>query len=119
MDATGFDRGQALRHQRELLEAEAQRLEHIISASCMLRSRIAEVYRSGVSADSAAAMDAVEAHRQQINERFYPCSHAMQVQLGEGYVLDPRFTETYERIEPGLALWVRDAIRANAERAGS
>ena len=79
--------------------------------------RIAEVFRSGAAADDPAAMDAVEAHRRQISERFYPCSHAMQVELADGYVQDPRFTATYEAIEPGLTVWVRDAVHANAARA--
>jgi MerR family transcriptional regulator, thiopeptide resistance regulator len=81
--------------------------------------RIAAVYRSGGLPDSDVAMDAVEAHRLQIDERFYDCSRETQVQLGEMYVQDPRFSATYEAIEPGLTVWVRDAIRANAVRAGS
>jgi MerR family transcriptional regulator, thiopeptide resistance regulator len=93
--------------------------EELKAESEAIMLRIAEVYRSGAPADSGAAMDAVEAHRIQITERFYDCSHEMQVQLGEGYVQDPRFAATYESIEPGLAVWVRDAIRANAERAAS
>lgn len=182
LDRPDFDRGEALRTQRELLVAQTQRLEHMIAAveraiaaheegetmtdetmfevfgeqqrelqveaerrwgdtdayresrrrivgytrqdyeelkaeSEAIMRRIAEVYRSGATADSDAAMDAVEAHRLQITERFYDCSHEMQVQLGESYVQDPRFTATYEAIEPGLTVWVRDAIRANAERA--
>ncbi|MFW5933616.1 MAG: TipAS antibiotic-recognition domain-containing protein, partial [Actinomycetota bacterium] len=84
-----------------------------------IMQRIAEVYRSGAPAGSEPAMDAVEAHRLQISERFYECSHQMQLQLGEGYVQDPRFAATYEAIEPGLAIWVRDAIHANAERASA
>jgi hypothetical protein len=32
------------------------------------------------------------------------------------YVLDPRFTTTYDDQEPGLAKYVRDAIHANADR---
>jgi MerR family transcriptional regulator, thiopeptide resistance regulator len=83
-----------------------------------IMDRIAGVYRSGARADSEPAMRAVEAHRRQISERFYDCSHQMQVHLGEMYVTDPRFTATYEAIEEGLAVWVRDAIRANAARAG-
>lgn len=81
--------------------------------------RIAEVYRSDAAPDSEAAMDAVDAHRRQISERFYECSHEMQVALGEMYVADARFTATYERIAPGLAVWVRDAILANAARASA
>jgi MerR family transcriptional regulator, thiopeptide resistance regulator len=93
--------------------------EEIKAESEAIMQRIAEVFRSGAPADSAAAMDAVEAHRLQMSERFYECSHAMQVQLGESYVQDPRFTATYEALESGLTVWVRDAIRANAERATS
>jgi MerR family transcriptional regulator, thiopeptide resistance regulator len=179
-----FDRGEALRTQRELLVSQAQRLNHMITAvdqaiaahargetmtdeemlevfgaqqrelqaeaeqrwgdtdayresrrrtrhysrqeweelkaeSEAIMVSVADAYRSGAPADSVEAMDAVEAHRQQITERFYDCSHEMQVQLGEGYVQDPRFTATYEAIEPGLTVWVRDAIRANADRATS
>ena len=42
----------------------------------------------------------------------------MHVALGEMYVADPRFTRTYEEIAAGLAGYVRDAIAANAARAG-
>ncbi len=128
LDADDFDRGRALRHQRDMLGAEAQRLGHVIRAvdraiaaheegEELSEDVMFEVFRSGAPADTEAAMDAVEAHRVQISERFYPCSHAMQVQLAEGYVTDPRFTATYQAIEPGLAVWVRDAVRANAQRA--
>ncbi len=184
LDAPDFDRGAALRQQRELLTEEVVRHERMIAAidaaleaheggttmsdetlfevfgdelrewqaeaedrwsetdayrasrrrtadhtaedwqelkeeSEAIMDRIAEVYRSGLAADTAEAMDAVEAHRRQISERFYECSHAMQVELGEMYVQDPRFTATYEAIEMGLATWVRDAIRANAARAAA
>jgi DNA-binding transcriptional MerR regulator len=83
-----------------------------------IMARIAGVFRTGHPADSTEAMDAVEAHREQMSRRFYDCSHEMQVGLGELYVSDPRFTATYEDLAPGLAEWVRDAIRANAARAG-
>lgn len=61
----------------------------------------------------------MEAHRRQISERFYDCSHEMHVALGDMCVQDPRFTATYEAIAPGLTEWVRDAIRANARRAAA
>jgi hypothetical protein len=35
------------------------------------------------------------------------------------YVADPRFAATYEKVEPGLASYVRDAIVANASCAGA
>ena len=93
--------------------------EDIRAESDAIMQRIADVYRSGAAPDSTAAMDAVEAHRLQISERFYECSPAMQVSLGEMYVTDPRFEATYEELAEGLARWVRDAIVANARRLGS
>jgi hypothetical protein len=60
-------------------------------------------------------MEGAEAHRAQIDRRFYPCSYEMQVGLAEMYLADPRFTATYEKIAPGLARYVHDAIKANAD----
>lgn len=104
---------------RRTADYTKQDWEELKAESEAIMRRLGEVYRSGAPADSEAAMDAVEAHRLQITRRFYDCSHEMQVQLGESYVQDPRFAATYDAIEPGLAFWVRDAIRANAERAAS
>jgi hypothetical protein len=61
-------------------------------------------------------MAVAERHRLMINGRFYPCSHEMHMKLGEMYVADPRFTANYEKVHPGLAQYMRDAIRANAAR---
>ena len=73
--------------------------------------------QAGKPADSTGAMDAAEAHRAQIARWFYPCSYEMHVGLAEMYLADPRFTATYEKIAPGLAQYVHDAIRANAARS--
>lgn len=78
-----------------------------------------EAKRSGLAADSVEAMDLVERHREHISRWFYDCSHEMQLGLGEMYVADPRFKKRYEDLEPGLAEFVRDAIRANAARLGA
>jgi hypothetical protein len=56
----------------------------------------------------------VERHRLQIDRWFYPCSMEMQVNLGDMYVTDPRFSATYDRYQPGLARFLRDAIRIRA-----
>ena len=71
---------------------------------------------AGEPATSEAAMDAAEAARRQIDERFYACSPQFHRNLGDMYVADPRFTATYEKIRPGLAQYVRDAVHANADR---
>lgn len=69
---------------------------------------------AGYPSDSDAAKAAAEEHRRQIDKWFYPCSYDMQTGLAEMYVADPRFTQHYESIHPGLAQYVSDAIIANA-----
>jgi MerR family transcriptional regulator, thiopeptide resistance regulator len=81
-----------------------------------LTAALAEAKRAGHSPDSVEAMDAVEAHRRHISRWFYDCPTAMHRGLGDMYVADPRFTATYDDLEPGLAAWVRDAVHANADR---
>jgi DNA-binding transcriptional MerR regulator len=65
----------------------------------------------GATPDSADVQALIERHRLQIDQRFYPCSKEMHANLGDMYVADPRFAATYEKIQPGLARFVRDAIR--------
>jgi MerR family transcriptional regulator, thiopeptide resistance regulator len=72
--------------------------------------------QAGEPATSVAAMDAAEAHRLHIHERFYDISYDFHRGLADMYVADPRFTKTYDDLAPGLAAYVRDAIHANAER---
>jgi len=81
-----------------------------------INGEIASLMDEGVAPDDSRAMDAVERHRLQIDEWFYPCSHQMHTELGKMYVADPRFTATYEKIRPGMAQYMCDAIAANAER---
>jgi DNA-binding transcriptional MerR regulator len=68
---------------------------------------------------SEAAMDAAEAHRRHIADRFYDLDHEFHRGLADLYVSDPRFTKTYDDLEPGLAQYVRDAIHANSDRHGA
>ncbi len=77
---------------------------------------VVDAMHAGLPADSVDAMDGAEAHRRQIDDAFYPCSYEMHCGLAEMYVADPRFTATYEKIAPGLAQYLHDAILANAAR---
>ena len=72
--------------------------------------------RRGEPATSEAAMDAAEQHRRHIADRFYDLDHEFHSGLADMYVSDPRFTKSYEDLEPGLAVYVRDAIHANSDR---
>lgn len=77
---------------------------------------LAALLDEGVSPEDPRAMDLAEEHRLQIDRRFYPCSREMHVGLGEMYVADARFAANYDKVRPGLARYMRDAIVANAAR---
>ncbi len=78
--------------------------------------QVVAAMRASHPADGAGAMDGAEAHRLQINDAFYECSYEIHVGLAEMYLADARFTATYEKIAPGLAQYLHDAIKANAAR---
>jgi hypothetical protein len=58
-----------------------------------------------------------EAHRANISRWFYTCDYAIHRGLADMYVADPRFTANYDKRAAGLAVFVRDAIHANADRS--
>lgn len=70
--------------------------------------------RAGLPPESDDAKAAAELHRLQIDRNFYPCSYEMQSGLAEMYIADSRFTAHYDQRADGLAMYVRDAIIANA-----
>jgi DNA-binding transcriptional MerR regulator len=81
-------------------------------------SRLAAALAAGEPADGEVAMDLAEEARQHIDRWFYDLSHAGHRSLATMYVTDPRFTATYEDVAEGLAVYVRDAVHANAARHG-
>lgn len=82
-----------------------------------LNSDLAEAARAGVDPASPEAAALAERHRASIS-RFYDCTHSMQVLLARMYRQDPRFSETYETLEPGLTRWLEAAVEANARANG-
>jgi DNA-binding transcriptional MerR regulator len=83
-----------------------------------LTQAFADAMDRGTPPGDPAAMDIAERHRLHIDRWFYPCPPRMHAGLGEMYAGDPRFAANYDKVRPGLAVYVRDAIRANAQRAG-
>jgi len=53
----------------------------------------------------------VKRFHEYMSTNFYACSLEMLSGLGDMYVSDPRFTATYDKVKPGLALFIRDAIK--------
>jgi MerR family transcriptional regulator, thiopeptide resistance regulator len=85
-------------------------------ATADLHQRMAAALTSGVPADSEQAMDLAEEHRRQINEWYYDCGYDIHRGLAELYLADQRFARNYDDMVPGLARFVHDAIKANADR---
>lgn len=83
-----------------------------------LNDRFVALMESGAAPESEAAMDLAEEHRQGISRNHYDCDHRLHACIAENYVTDHRFTENIDKAKPGLAAYLRDAIRANAERHG-
>lgn len=94
-------------YSKDDVEAAKQEAENIAA-------RFGELMRSGASADSLDATQLAEEHRLHIDRWWYPCSKSMHVNLGDLYVQDQRFTDYWDKHEPGLAQFVKAAITANA-----
>jgi DNA-binding transcriptional MerR regulator len=109
-DAFAESRRRTSKYRKEDWKRLGQEAEEIAAG-------LAEALRRGLPATSTAAMDLAEKARRHIDRWFYACSHEMHEKLGEMYVADPRFAKHYEDRQPGLAVYVRDAIAANARRA--
>jgi hypothetical protein len=88
------------------LHAEAADIEH----------RLAAAMRAGVPAASAVAADLAEEHRAHLSRWFYDCPPSMHRCLADLYVADDRFAAHFDDAAPGLAGYLADAIRANADR---
>lgn len=69
---------------------------------------------AGHAPDGSVAAELAERHRLHIDQRFYPCSHAMQCGLADMYEADARFRDYYDRHGAGLTGYLVAAIRANA-----
>jgi DNA-binding transcriptional MerR regulator len=81
-----------------------------------ISNAMAAKLEGGVPSNDPAVMDLAERHRQHITRWFYPCPPEMHANLGRMYVADERFAANYESVRAGLAVYVRDAIVANAAR---
>jgi len=78
--------------------------------------RFAVALAAGLPADDPSVTAIAEDHRQHISRSFYACSPEAHVALADLYVADDRFRAHYERVAPGLARYVHDAVHANAAR---
>ncbi len=78
-----------------------------------LNQSMAALMDRGCNPESREALEVIERMRLLIDTWFYPCSREMHANLGEMYVHDERYAVYFEKIRPGMARFVRDAIVAN------
>jgi DNA-binding transcriptional MerR regulator len=76
-------------------------------------AQLAELMQRGCAATDPAVQAAVADHRAHIERWFYPCSRQIHHGLGEMYVADPRFTANLDKVAPGFARFLCDAIAAS------
>jgi DNA-binding transcriptional MerR regulator len=81
-----------------------------------VNQRFVALMEAGEPADSPAAMDAAEEARLWMSRNHFECGYEMHTCLGEMYVSDERYTRNIDKAKPGLAVYMRDAILANAAR---
>jgi DNA-binding transcriptional MerR regulator len=87
--------------------------EAIRRESDAIHARLRDLMVQGAAAADPAVQAAVEDHRQHIDRWFYPCSVEVHRGLGEMYVADPRFAANLDKVAPGFAQFLRDAISAS------
>jgi DNA-binding transcriptional MerR regulator len=78
-----------------------------------LYADIATLMKAGTPVTDAAVQTLVEAHRRHIDRWFYPCSKDMHKGLGAMYVQDARFKANLDKVAPGFAQYLSDAIAAS------
>jgi DNA-binding transcriptional MerR regulator len=88
-------------------------LEEIQREVGAIYGRFVERMNAGALPSDPAVQVVVGEHRAHIDRWFYACSREMHKGLGEMYVADPRFTENIDKIAPGLARFMREAIAAS------
>ncbi|GAY11612.1 transcriptional regulator, MerR family [Pseudonocardia sp. N23] len=104
----------AAESQRRVAGWDADRQRAVMAEGTAVNGRIAELMRSGAAVDDAAVQAAVAEHHAWIRHFWEPDRQAY-IGLGELYVDDPRFSASIDRDAPGLAVYLRDAMRVYAE----
>jgi hypothetical protein len=81
---------------------------------------VAVLFDEGASPEDDRVLALMERHWRSINDNFYSCPLEVFEGLGEMYVADARFAKVYDSVRPGMAVFMRDAMKAwvVAKRAG-
>ncbi|MGE0838305.1 MerR family transcriptional regulator [Pseudonocardia sp.] len=105
----------AARSQRTVAGWDADHRQAVMAEGADVNAQVAELMRAGTPVGDAAVQEAVARHHAWVR-RFWEPDRQAYIGLGELYVDDPRFTASIDRTAPGLAVFLRDAMRVYAER---
>jgi MerR family transcriptional regulator, thiopeptide resistance regulator len=97
----------AAESQRRVRQLSRAQWQAIKDEGAAVTNRMAELMGTPVGAPE---VQAAIARQHAWIENFYPCSAEMFRGLGQMYVDDPRFAANYEKVRPGLAVFMRDAM---------
>lgn len=100
---------------KKILGMTREQYEQFQSLEQELNRVLLEAFQSGDPAGETA-QHAAELHRQWLSctwTQYSPEAHAALVRM---YVEDPRFTAYYDRRQPGLARFLRDAVEIYTDR---
>lgn len=86
-----------------------EELEQVKQEGGAITSTIAQLMKEGKSFDDALVQAEMEKFYRHLH-RFYDPSYELFKGLGQMYVDDARFTAFYEKVAPGLAVYMRDAM---------
>ncbi|MBZ4322371.1 MerR family transcriptional regulator [Streptomyces huiliensis] len=112
------------KHRQSLASAAAHSKDdwrRIMAELAQWRRELCAAFDAGAPADGERAMDLAEVHRGHLDRWFMSCPAETHVRVADDFATDPRaFALLVPPSEqrPGLAAYVRAAIRANAARHG-
>lgn len=98
---------ESARRTKQYTKADWERYKAAAAAN---HAQLVALMRAGTPVADPAVRDAVEEHRLLIDRWFYPCSTAIHRGLAKMYVDDPRFAANLDKLAPGFARYLSDAI---------
>jgi hypothetical protein len=109
---------QYVESQQRLKRLSKDEQQALFEAGNQNHSDLADLFKAGESAEAEAVQLVIAKHYKWV-AAFWTPNREAYIGLGEMYVEDPRFTATYDKFAPGLAEFMRDAMRiwANANLA--
>ncbi|MGE5528188.1 MAG: MerR family transcriptional regulator [Patescibacteria group bacterium] len=132
----GFDMAEIEKHQAKYADEVRQKYDPKVVAECerktarytkedwaAILARGNEIYRRIADAMERGPADpevqaAVTEWREHITNSFYACTPEIFRGLGDLYVNDHRFTENIDKVKPGLAAFLREAMHVYCDRLG-